>query len=440
MGRSDVTEREVIMNGKKILVLLVTATAAFSVFALGNGLNLNGLGSRAVSMGGAFVGLADDWSAVYWNPAGAASFDRPVLGFSLADLIPSSTYVFDSGMPDGPPSFLAESLKSHYLCGMGAYYKPVSRGVVVGFGVATPSGLGANWDGNDFVSLGGAAYEWTSRIGVFSLSPLVAVQVRDWLSLGATIHINYGSFRAAMPAGSMSVPGDPPLEVDLGQYEESMTGWGFGATLGILVRPADRLGLGLTVRTASTMKFKGSARISNFPFLELPGESTLRRDVTWPLWIGTGISWRPVDKLTLTADLQWTQWSKIEALETRYEDPTWVPLMEETGNDVRTMSWMDKAQIRLGAEYRPSQAWALRAGYTSDPSPAPDATMNVLLPSTDFHVLAVGVGRRVGDLDLAFGLEYLSGKDRTVAPSLDNMPGIYTMSIIVPSLSIGYRF
>lgn len=35
-----------------------------------NGLNLNGLGSKAISMGGAFIGQADDYSAVFWNPAG----------------------------------------------------------------------------------------------------------------------------------------------------------------------------------------------------------------------------------------------------------------------------------------------------------------------------------------------------------------------------------
>lgn len=40
-----------------------------------------GLGGRAVAMGGAFVGLADDASAVYWNPAGLAGVDRTELGF-----------------------------------------------------------------------------------------------------------------------------------------------------------------------------------------------------------------------------------------------------------------------------------------------------------------------------------------------------------------------
>ncbi len=420
------------MNGKKALIVLAVAIVTLAGLARGNGLNLNGLGSRAEAMGGAFVGLADDPSAVFWNPAGAAGFDRQTLGFYLVDLIPSGTYRVES--------IDAGSLKAHYLGGLAAYYRPVSPRLVLGLGIYTPSGLGTGWDGNDFIPMTGTAYEWTSRIGVFSVSPLVAFKATDWLSLGATVNISYGSFSLFMPAGTMTLPGDPPEEVDLGQYEETMTGWGVGATLGVLVRPTDSLGLGLTLRTASTLKFVGTARISNFPYLDFPGESTLRRDVTWPLWIGAGISWKPVDRVTLTADVQWTRWSSIESFESRFEDPVWAILMEESGQDVRAMNWSDKAQIRVGAEYRPSPAWALRAGYTSDPSPAPDSTMNVLLPSYDFDALTAGVGRRIGDLDLSFGFELLLGKDRTIAPAPGNMPGTYTMRILAPSVMIGYRF
>ncbi len=38
-----------------------------------------GLGGRALAMGGAFVGLADDVTAIFWNPAGLASLDHPEL-------------------------------------------------------------------------------------------------------------------------------------------------------------------------------------------------------------------------------------------------------------------------------------------------------------------------------------------------------------------------
>jgi long-chain fatty acid transport protein len=35
-----------------------------------NPLDMYGFGSRAIGMGGAFTGLADDYSAVFYNPPG----------------------------------------------------------------------------------------------------------------------------------------------------------------------------------------------------------------------------------------------------------------------------------------------------------------------------------------------------------------------------------
>jgi hypothetical protein len=40
-----------------------------------------GVGGRAVAMGGAFVGVADDATAIYWNPAGLAALNGTELSF-----------------------------------------------------------------------------------------------------------------------------------------------------------------------------------------------------------------------------------------------------------------------------------------------------------------------------------------------------------------------
>jgi len=53
------------------------ASAVFAIFllivpAVAHGQDYGAVGTRAQGMGGAFVGLADDASAVYWNPAGLA--------------------------------------------------------------------------------------------------------------------------------------------------------------------------------------------------------------------------------------------------------------------------------------------------------------------------------------------------------------------------------
>ena len=40
-----------------------------------------GIGARSLSMGGAFVSIADDPTALYWNPAGIVKIERPMAHF-----------------------------------------------------------------------------------------------------------------------------------------------------------------------------------------------------------------------------------------------------------------------------------------------------------------------------------------------------------------------
>src|SRR4051812_14148302 len=47
--------------------------------------DLTGTGARARSMGGAFVALADDYSAIYWNPSMLADLPKRELAFSYED-------------------------------------------------------------------------------------------------------------------------------------------------------------------------------------------------------------------------------------------------------------------------------------------------------------------------------------------------------------------
>lgn len=61
----------------KSTLLLIFSAAMFSPVLIAQNLNLNtqGPGSRAMGMGGAFIGVADDVTAIHWNPAGTATID-----------------------------------------------------------------------------------------------------------------------------------------------------------------------------------------------------------------------------------------------------------------------------------------------------------------------------------------------------------------------------
>jgi long-chain fatty acid transport protein len=443
---------------KRTITVLV-AIALLSTLSFANGLNLNSLGSRALAMGGAFVGLADDFSAIFWNPAGLASFKAKSFGFYGTDIIPSSTYKLTIPPPYGPGQVIdAQSKTKHYLGGMAVYIHPVSENVVAAIGVYTPSGLGSDWPSEKLAAISGnsTTIDWSSKVGLITIAPSLAYKVNDMLSIGAAVNINYGMFDLNMYAGKADIP-PYVTNFDLGQYSETETGWGLGATVGVLFKPHKMFSLGATYRTASKIKFSGSATMSNLalPQLSLPSSSDMERSLTWPAWFAFGAAFYPIEDLIITADVQYTNWKKIDVIKTSYINSVWNLLMTTSGKDTMPMYWQDATQIRFGAEYKAYENWIFRAGFYIDPSPAPDKTMNILLPNYDFNVLTAGLSYLLNGLQIDLGVEYLMGKERSIdfVKTLNNpanpfydaayahaVPGVYNMNIIVPNISVSYKF
>lgn len=324
---------------------------------------------------------------------------------------------------------------------MAAFYKPISSRVVIGFGISTPSGMGGEWNAEDIAPFSdGILYKWATGIGVVSFSPLAAVKINDVVSVGATFNLNYGTSSMSTAAGVYELPEMPGVPVDLGQYEESMSGWGYGATFGVLLTPGEMFRFGLTMKTPFSLKFKGKGITTHLPLYGHPGTSDIERTFTWPLCIAGGVAIRPVPQLLVTADVQWSQWSTLDRNVTVYKDLYQAQLWKAAGVDDILLEWEDKIQIRFGAEYDLSPALALRAGYCYDPAPSPDKTINILLPSYTYNTITFGIGYRVSDLRLDAGLEYMGGKDRIVEYSGYNYPGTYGMRMIIPSISVSYQF
>ncbi len=446
------------MKKTKVLISVVTFVVFLSSMSFANGLNLNGVGARAVAMGGAFVGLADDYSAVFWNPAGLAHIKQKYVAFYGFDIIPSMTYKLETPIPGVGAD--AEAVKQHHLGGLAGYFQPVSDNLVLGLAVYSPSGLGIEWDGADLagISGGNTDIEWLSKIFVITIAPTMSYKVNEMISLGFALNINYGSFHMERWAGGTPLP-FPPYALDFGQQSLKMTGWGFGATLGLLVKPSDMFSLGLTVRTPYTIGFSGDLGIENLDQLgaivggSVSSTSGAEADLKMPAWIAGGIAFKPTEKFTLTFDVHWTNWSVLDEVELTLADQTWGLLLDPEDTKL-AFRWEDTTQIRFGAEYRLSPKFALRAGYYNDPGPAPDETRNILLPITDFNSIAGGFGYNINGVIVDFTVEYLMGKEQTVPflktlpPSLggdpdyqDAMPGVYHVkNILAIEFAIGYKW
>ncbi len=402
----------------KFLGILVL-TLAMTLGLYSNGLNLNSNGSKAIAMGGAFVGLADDYSAVFWNPAGLTQMKETNIALFLTDVIPSPTYKWDLVGID------ASAESKHYPSGGLGFFKPLSEKVVAGIYVHVPSGVGVTWNGADLVALtGGTPYEWDNLLGVVAISPAIAFKLSEQFSLGVAVNIDYGMLKVKMPA--------------LGQYDEDLSGWAVGATIGMLYKPTDKFSFGLTYKTPMKVKVKGEANMSGAPLVLLPATDEGEREATWPMWLGAGVCVKPSEKLTFTFDVQYTNWKKMEEIPISFTNAGWKAFFETSA--ALTLRWKDQVQLRFGLEYMVSETFAVRAGYYNDPIVSPIDTHNILMPELGYNWITFGIGYKAGKIALDVAVEYGIGKDVEVgiaeADPNAGMPGIHGMKIVVPNIAL----
>jgi long-chain fatty acid transport protein len=392
-----------------------------------NGFNLNSNGTKALTMGGAFVGLADDYSAVFWNPAGLTQMKQTTLAFFGTDIIPKATYQF--GIP-GAFNIDTKAISKNYISGSAGFFMPLSEKVVVGIYGYIPTGLGVDWEGADLAPLTeGAVLEWRSYVGIITVSPVIAFKLSDKFSLGASINLSYGFAEFSRPG--------------LGQYTEESHDTAFGATIGMLVKLSEKFSFGLTYKTPLKVKLAGDATMSGAPVLGLPATDDMLREVTFPMWFGAGIAIKPTDKLTITADAQYTNWKKMDTIPMEFSNPGW-KLYFEPGSQL-ALDWKDCVQLRFGFEYKTSEKFAIRAGYYYDPNPSPKNTRTILLPEMTFNFFTFGIGYHTGKVTIDLGFEYGMGKELEITMAdigVDDpgMPGIHNLDIIVPNIAITFRF
>ncbi|MBE3125700.1 MAG: outer membrane protein transport protein [Acidobacteria bacterium] len=413
------------MKTRMRLFLAVVLAAGLTTGLFANGLNLNGNGSKANAMGGAFVGLANDFSAAYWNPAGLAQMTKASFSLFGADILPFGTYTREARAIDAKSTF------KHYLIPALGYFQPIGDKLVVGIYLNAPSGAGAEWDGADLTNITGIPdYDWKSKLGIFTISPSIAVKITDQIMLGATLDVNYGMLAMAQPILW-------PLSPYSTQYSEDLKGWAVGGTFGLLVKPVKQFSFGVTYKLPFTAKLKGDVTIPAAVGFGLPATDTGTRTATWPQWLAAGIAVKPTDKLTFTADVQYTNWEKLQTIPVTFVNAGWQAALAPGA--AYELLWKDTTQFRFGVEYMASKCLALRAGYYFDPNPGPIETQNILLPEFKYNWITAGFGYMSEKIAIDFSVEYGKGASITV-PGEGDMPGVHGMTIVAPSLSFTYKF
>ena len=357
-------------RGLILSLWLVTMAVAQEERAIGN---FAGVGTRSMAMGGAYVGVADDFTAVFYNPAGLAQIQQREIYLSL------TRSGFENQSTTGEFSATADVSNTHFSSLGFVFPWPVARGsLVLAAGVNRVSDF--DWGLEVQGSLDSLHINDRFRHeGGLSVSTLAAaVDVSPSVSLGLAINIVSGKDEASNEFISLDTQ-DYFLErrfVDREEFNDDYER-AFTATLGAMLRsPRDdpRLRLGLAVTTGATHEVSYTFLAppdTAFSIVELddgtvytaPGVKTSARyKLSLPMSIGLGGSYRPIPQLLLAAGLQATEWSQAE-----YSGADRAGL--RTNADFERQ-YDDAIRWHVGVEYQMPQIGVdLRAGAYTDPLP-----------------------------------------------------------------------
>lgn len=164
---------------KRIFIFLALFLLIISG-ARGGGWNNTLMGWKALGLGGAFVGVADDPSAVFYNPAGLV-FQRENINFSIGgfSIWPTHEYVMPNGVR-------AQSRYNASLPQIFFSYRSSSK-LTLGFGFYAPyAGGGVDWKEEEL------GRPFKSMLGIYTFTPTLSYQISEKLSLG--LNLNFYGF------------------------------------------------------------------------------------------------------------------------------------------------------------------------------------------------------------------------------------------------------
>jgi long-chain fatty acid transport protein len=438
-----------------VRVALVTCLVSLAAFA--DPFPLYGYGPRAAAMGGAMTAEANDFTAVFYNPALLTKRTDLNFGFSFQfhRLVPEIVSK-DLAKPIdcekcAPPDNvgtamgfvfpIAGKVKNHLSIGLGLYL-PTS----VFVRVDAPDGNQPFW------------YRYGGNLERFVLHLAAGIKITDWFSIGPGVSV------LANLQGKVAGGGGALANVDLFSrnvkvktLDASLT-TRIAPTFGVAITPLK------TLRFGATYRYEIMLPVTIPAIVQLEGVGNLNLSVSAvehyaPHQVSFGVSWDPIEQLTLTLDGEYQHWSSAPSpyvsLNVDLAGPTLAALGIDKALDLNSAAlspgFVNTFGGRLGAEYRVSERFAARLGGYYRPTMVPlqnQPGTNIL--DGNAIGLATGIGFNFPDplevfqhpiqIDLAAQMTFILPREAT-KPSYDLLPSYtYSAKVFGVTGSIRYDF
>jgi long-chain fatty acid transport protein len=416
-------------------------------------------GARATGMGLAFTAVADDPSAIFYNPAGLgwlthyeASVGGSLLTRTTGDFVGANPY---------PGAGVTEHYKKqNFLLPTTYAVLPLMKDLNFGLGIFAPYGLGIHWEnaevftgtaGSSPVSSSSFSGRFISQNAVLQstdLNPVFSYRLLPQLAIAVGADLRFSKVQLERNQASINPFTNSAVDVAHVKLNGDLLdnhGWGWNA--GILVKPVDMFSFGVSYRSKIKINYDESAKFTQRTTgnaaldalvatkLPSPGSHKAQTTIEFPSTVNIGAAVNLLDsKLTISAEADWTQWSTFKTLDVVFPD---VPTVAIHRLNLWTNSWA----YRGGVQYKVTKEFAVRAGYYYDKTPQPAADAGPILSDSNRNVFSAGFGYNTERWGVDIGDLYIKFKDRkTPASNTDNFYGTYKEAANVGSINFRLAF
>lgn len=389
-----------------------------------------GSGARALGMGGAFIGVADDATAASWNTGGLIQLERPEISI-VGTYSHRTEDTFYAAFPEASGAQRVSAFDLNYFSF--AYpFTLLNRNMIVSLNYqhlydfdkkvkffntySSSSGSSITSFRNDM--------DYRQEGALWTISPAFAVQITPEISVGITLNFwqdifNDNGWKSAEHYTRVGMYLGYPFTATADLREEyKMEGFNFN--LGVLWNINSIFSLGAVFKSPFSADLKHHySYVSSTIYPTVPAndkhyETKFSEDETldMPMSYGLGLSARMSDALTLDIDVYRTEWG--DYVLHRPDGTEWNSI---TGNLQSESDISATTQVRMGGEYLiigEKMVVPIRAGIFYDPEPSPGNP-------DDFWGISLGSGIAYKRIVYDIAYQYRFGRDvRTV--TLGNQP------------------
>ena len=359
-----------------IASFVLAALVGFGEEALAGGFGFNENGAAATGKATAFVGEANDPSAIFYNPAGITQLPgtQVMIGASLVKLdstFRSATTNESTQLQDQFPV-----LPYVYITHR---FKGWDERLSIGLGIYTPFGILIDWPDN----WQGRFTTTDDHLRVTVYNPTIAFQATPKFSLAVGLQV------ADVGAGfeqKFNV-GNGESKVRVHGLSAHPVGWNVGA----LYHITDTTSAGIQFRSELQSKLTGQAEFSG-PAAALFSNTGFRTSVKLAPRIVAGVSTKVISRWTINADIEWQGWRTVGSIPKTFDDTADSTVPQSALNQRNLTNWKNSMIYKIGAEFAATDRLALRGGYFYDESAVPDNTFSPVIPVANLHALTMGFG------------------------------------------------